>query len=73
MTPATQARPCEHLVRELPMFRNQAGVRVSCPRQCGCPLFAVIGEFGRATLHRHGPDAAAIVGEINLRDDAMKD
>lgn len=55
------------------MFRNQAGVRVSCPRQCGCPLFAVIGEFGRATLHQHGPDAAAIVGEINLRDDAMKD
>lgn len=84
MTPATQScgararrtgkppapgEPCDHLLAELRRYRDQGGVRMSCPCQCGCPVFAVVDEFGRrATLHRHGPDAAAIVGELDLRD-----
>jgi hypothetical protein len=62
-------RPCEHLVVELRRFRHEIGVRISCPKQCGSRIFAVVGGFG-ITLHRHGADAAAIVGELDVRDGA---
>jgi hypothetical protein len=67
---ASDELPCEHLVVELRRFRNRGDVRVSCPRQCGCRIFGVVGEYGRATLHRHGPNADEIVGELDLRDGA---
>jgi hypothetical protein len=70
MPRASHERPCEHLLAELRRFRNEGDVRVSCPRQCGCRIFGVVGESGRATLHGHGPNADEIIGEVDLRDGA---